>query len=341
MGCFNSSGFLSKLPICYGDRVVCFLAKINRNADVYGFCPYYPFSLVSPKCLPVYGRYDDYGAIENIEASPMVDFLENLTGVECEKLFKAVRSSGYSRIKYELEHWGYYNEDTEERERYRKDWEEFLPLLKIYDVEDYPVLLFEHEEIYNKFCEGESTLGHYGDKKTRFETFYDNLDVVSNLFNKYSDKEKYFKNIKISLYGFESCNELAWSVMDYLIDHKDNEDKIDKDFVKNLDKISKETRIKPLLNWNEGSEAFELLNNIDVNTAKNILIPCKDEVRKVCRLYEGLLSLPMYLGLSQTAGQQWYDLKAFDRFLTICKDFNDKKIEEAKENGEYDEEEDE
>lgn len=27
MGCFNTTGFLSRLPIFYGDRVVCFLGK--------------------------------------------------------------------------------------------------------------------------------------------------------------------------------------------------------------------------------------------------------------------------------------------------------------------------
>ena len=336
MGCFNTSGFLSKIPICYGDRVVCFLAKINRNADVYGFCPTYPFSVISPKCLPIYGTYNDYGSIENIDESPITKFLEDISGVSCEQLFKAISRTGYTRIKYELEHWGYFEENEVEKNKYKEDWEIFLPLLKMYDIEDYPILLFEHEEIYNKFCEGKSTLGYYGDEKTRFEIFYDNLEVVSNFLNEYKDKKEYFKNIKVSLYGFSGgLNDLTWAAMDYIYERKNNGEEIDNEFINKINKISKENKLTPLINWNEGSEVFELLNDININTAKDIFISCKEDVRKVCRLYENLMSMPMYLSMSQTAGHQWYDLNEFDKFFTICKDFNSKKIEEE---AEYDDE---
>lgn len=339
MGCYNSSGFLSKLPICYGDRVVCFLGKINRNADVYGFCPTYPFSVISPKCLPVYGEYDDYGSIENIDESPITKFLEDISGVSCEQLFDAVSRTGYRKIKYELEHWGYFKEDEVEKNKYKEDWEILLPLLKIYDIEDYPVILFEHEEIYNKFCEGEPTLGYYGEEKTRFENFYNNLEVLSNFLNEYKDKEKYFKGVKISLYGFDGgFNDLTWAAMDYLSDCENNGKEIDEEFANKIWEISKENKLIPLIHWGEGSTSLELLSNIDISTAKNILIPCKEDVRKLCRLYEKLLSMPMYLSMSQTVGHQWYGLEEFDKFFTICKDFNNKKIENESEEDEESEE---
>ena len=338
MGCFNTSGFLSKLPICYGDRVVCFLGKINKNADVYGFCPTYPFSVISPKCLPVYGEYNDYGSIEHIDESPITNFLEDISGVSCERLFKGASVTGYRKIKYELEHWGYFKEDEVEKNKYKEEWELFLPLLKIYDIEDYPILLFEHEEIYDKFCEGEPILGHYGEEKTRFENFYDNLEILSNLLNEYNDKEEYFKSVKVSLFGFDGgFNDLKLALMDYMLDCKNNGKDMDKEFANKIYEISKEIKLIPLIHWGEGSDALELLNDIDINTAKNILVPCKEDVRKLCRLYEKLLLMPMYLSMSQTAGHQGYDLEEFDNFLTICKDFNKKKIENESE--EEDEEE--
>lgn len=335
MGCFNTSGFLSKLPICHGDRVVCFLGKINRNANVYGFCPTYPFSVISPKCLPVYGEYDDYGSVEYIDESPVTKFLEDISGTSCEQLFDAVSRTGYRKIKYGLEHWGYFKKDEVEKNKYKEDWEIFLPLLKIYDVEDYPILLFEHEEIYNKFCEGESTFCYNWDEKTRFANFYNNLDVFINFLNEYKDKEvyEYLKDIKISLCDFDNSfiNDLRWAALDYKYLYKNKGGEIDNEFLDKIDKISRENKLIPLISRSEGSESFELLNNIDINTAEDIFISCKEDVRKVCRLYEKLLTMPMYLTMSQTAGHQWYDLKEFDKFLTICKDFNNKKIEEESE----------
>lgn len=31
MGSFNSSGFIIKIPITYGDKVVCIIATVNKN----------------------------------------------------------------------------------------------------------------------------------------------------------------------------------------------------------------------------------------------------------------------------------------------------------------------
>ena len=59
MGCFGTSGFLSRLPILSGQRVVCFIASVHNDVDIR--MTFYPDSLVSPYCLPIHGKYDDYG----------------------------------------------------------------------------------------------------------------------------------------------------------------------------------------------------------------------------------------------------------------------------------------
>ena len=65
MGCFNTTGFLSRLSIKYGDRVVAFICQTTDNTFVIS--RYYQDSNISPIFLPVFGEYDDYGSIENID----------------------------------------------------------------------------------------------------------------------------------------------------------------------------------------------------------------------------------------------------------------------------------
>ena len=78
MGCFNSSGFISKLPILGGDKVVCFIALENKDG-ISGHPLYYPDSVVAPYFLPVRGEYNEYGSLYNVVKSPIVDFIEKQT----------------------------------------------------------------------------------------------------------------------------------------------------------------------------------------------------------------------------------------------------------------------
>ena len=64
MGCFNTRGFLSNTTIICGDEIVAFVCKFDNKKSGRYF--YNPFDAYTPIMLPVYGRYNDYGSIDNI-----------------------------------------------------------------------------------------------------------------------------------------------------------------------------------------------------------------------------------------------------------------------------------
>lgn len=65
MGCWNQTCGLTQLPIHAGDEVVLFILHKNEfNNDSNSFC--YSTDLWKPLFYPVYGKYNDYGGIEDI-----------------------------------------------------------------------------------------------------------------------------------------------------------------------------------------------------------------------------------------------------------------------------------
>ena len=187
MGCFNTTGFISKTPILYGDRVVCIIAKINHGlADLYSYTPYYPFSLVTPQCLPVRGTYNDYGSVEKIDDTPTAKLIAQLCKTDnVEGIFDTISSCGNEPIEHELKRW--YSD--------RKEYEATKRILNIFDKKDIPTLLFEHEDFYDKLTEKNhfkvSWQDKYEGKKiTTWDKFWKNNTALKNLFEKYPEETK-------------------------------------------------------------------------------------------------------------------------------------------------------
>lgn len=65
MGCWNGTCMLSGLPIHSGDPVAGFLLVINSSGDSQASC--YSTTRAAPLTTPIYGAYNDYGAIEDFE----------------------------------------------------------------------------------------------------------------------------------------------------------------------------------------------------------------------------------------------------------------------------------
>lgn len=65
MGCFNVACNLSGLPICHGDRIK-LLITIPPMAGSKATSLCYPGDIRTPCFLPISGKYDDYGAIEEV-----------------------------------------------------------------------------------------------------------------------------------------------------------------------------------------------------------------------------------------------------------------------------------
>lgn len=66
MGCWNETCLFSRLPITCGQEIACvFIAPVEAHPGTV-----YPDSQFVPVSLPFYGRYDDYGRIEDFEDAP-------------------------------------------------------------------------------------------------------------------------------------------------------------------------------------------------------------------------------------------------------------------------------
>jgi len=75
MGCWNETCGITQMPIHYGDPVMLvFLTKVDRHAENHaGFC--YTNAIWTPKFLPVFGVYDDYGGLEEIQENWNTQFI--------------------------------------------------------------------------------------------------------------------------------------------------------------------------------------------------------------------------------------------------------------------------
>lgn len=110
MGCFNTTGFISQLPILGGDKVVCFIGLAPNYTGPNGL--YSPSALVAPYFLPVYGSYNEYGYLEDIQETPITnilvkyskeknieDLLRKICGDDDEKKVKLPKSYKFVRPK--------------------------------------------------------------------------------------------------------------------------------------------------------------------------------------------------------------------------------------------------
>lgn len=109
MGCFNKTGFFSHLPITCGDEIVLFVCadtytSKNRKDDT-------PIGVTSsglvPVAMPFFGKYNDYGGIENVVDDAnhqyfrekvgmgidvFCDIMADQSGLSIESMAKAIES---------------------------------------------------------------------------------------------------------------------------------------------------------------------------------------------------------------------------------------------------------
>ena len=157
MGSFNSSGFISKLPIQYGDRVVCFIATENPSSSIRSL--YIPDCHLVPWGIPVRGKYNDYGSIQEIDEDYNTDFLRRLFKVDnVEDIFNAVERCLYGdSVDENIKYWKH---DKDEVKKYKmllpmygniKEYMKFMNSSIGSKRKTQPLctLLFEHESVYD------------------------------------------------------------------------------------------------------------------------------------------------------------------------------------------------
>ena len=110
MGCFNTIGFHSHLPITYGKDVVVFLGVYatyeNRNVrrDFVEFAPGNDFT---PIALPIFGKYDDYGSVCDIERDANIEAIEKFFGFDIDKIVGFIDDYMHGRYQKEEESKAY------------------------------------------------------------------------------------------------------------------------------------------------------------------------------------------------------------------------------------------
>ena len=69
MGYYLSSGFVSKLNIRCNDDIIAIPCMV-KNENEFNRCNYFTTSQLVPLSLPIFGKYDDYGSVCNVEDTP-------------------------------------------------------------------------------------------------------------------------------------------------------------------------------------------------------------------------------------------------------------------------------
>ena len=375
MGCFNSTGFISKLPICHGDRVVCFIGVEAQH--IGGHELFYPSDVVAPYFLPIYGEYNDYGSIENIDRTPIVEFLEKFAGCSIEDIVNGIERCLYGNtINENIAYWGgmpkgYYPEDKieavkmylnkhgymssdkvenmteaellEEYDKWQKDikdpngfhgenvlmYSKLLPLFKSYYNRDggdvQPVLMFEHEDVYNKLTTKEYVSDEWFNKR------YDLIDRFSKFYEKLNKRCKKLVELPFSITGgyHSSFNELRFEV--------GVSKKLVNEYSEMID-YAIENNIHSLVGCSqENHSLFGLFDEMTLDETLDILLTQKEEIKKFCNLYYLFAHAPMYFGFSKTSGEQWYTLQNFKDMYTVIGEKLDELIEKDKEYEDEDE----
>lgn len=339
MGCYNSSGFISKLPIRYGDRVVCFigLSKNNGGRELY-----YPDSLVAPFFLPIRGEYNDYGSVEKVDRTVIVDLLEKYAGCDIDTILNGIERCLYGKtLKENIDYWKEAKERSKENGSsdgfYDKELAQYTAILPLFTylrgeklldqlnkyledagenpiklpVDDVmPVLLMEHEDIYdkftNEFAEMDPEWAFWGTPKERFESF---VYAVNKIKEHYADlKSEYFDAIPSPTGHFHNFNV-------HTVFEKEEAEKI----TESVDRLF------------GNSDSLEFFDKLTDEERIKVYDESMDELKRFYCLYNKFALMPMYFTFSQTAGMQSYRYDVIKELYNVCGEKLDEEIKREKE----------
>ena len=340
MGCFNSSGFISGLPIRYGDRVVCFIALGAQNFSFREL--YRPDSMVAPFFLPIRGEYDDYGGVENIDRTHVVEMIEKYAGTGIENVLEGVERCIYGKsIQDNLNYWIEAKSKHENGEcllcdreiklyesiqplfsntRYETtyqymlqtmcqehddNWERYKKELDSYGV--FPVLLMEHEQVYDQITENfmkPEKYDFFPSNGKRFNEFMRHFELVRKTYGKLSDENKArFAGAIPNLSGYNVVS--IDSMMTYLRNIGNDE--------------RKDLNLSPLCFYlPHDSDSMELFDKFSPEDKFDTIEKDRDELRRFCILYHKFMCMPKFFSLSQCAGMQEFNYDLFEEVYDAC-----------------------
>lgn len=319
MGCYNSSGFISKLPIRYADRVVCFIGLVEDNFS--GHEMFNPDSLVSPIFLPIRGIYDDYGSVDIIDETPIVKFYEKYSGMKIGELFRTCERCIYGHT---------INDNIKHFQKYPEKAEPYIKLKKFLTNAGYignirPVLMLEHESVYDKITENFVQAGYLGYSITpeqRFNEFYSILDEFSSIYKDFKKridddpdiKKAFFKLIPKPM---DIGYKYAFSSLSSKFDKEGDEDISSR--IEALE--DRYYKLNNLFGVNVPGGSLYMFNILENNNELlDAYNKCKDELRQFYNLWYVFSMAPMYFGLSQTAGMQEFESELIELVYNACND---------------------
>ena len=336
MGCFNSSGFISKLPIHGGDRVVCFIAL---TADqISGHELYDPDAIVQPFFLPVRGCYDEYGSVESIDRTPVVDLIEKYANAPIEDVLKSIERCLYGHnLEENIEYWSRYGEECKMYDNLKK----FFDQAKIENPR--PVLMMEHEEIYDKITENFVESGYWYNltPKERFTEFY---EIISEVQSIYHDNQERFDKENLGPILFSvipdplgTCDHLSLGIFHLIMKFDQEGDEEIEKRLKILDE--RMSRFYCLMGSSCPGDTMGMFDMLAIEDKLKTYTDCKEEFRRFYNLWYVFSRAPMYFAFSQTAGMQEFDYELHERVYNACLDRLKKGREEWETPDEEEEEE--
>lgn len=198
MGCYNSTGFVSGLSIRCSDPIVA-IPCIIENGGSYNPTCFYTVSQIMPISLPLFGKYDDYGSIEDIEDTPSakawkMSVCDDVVG--CMRVFERSNDS-YTELskilKNEKEHLG-------DKYKQIKDG-----LYNSLSPSDNICLILEHRKVYEELTKN---------IKPKTKEFFDDLTMFKRKIAK-------FQNYKMTSFQLSSFD--LWGNTDELTEEILNE----------------------------------------------------------------------------------------------------------------------
>lgn len=184
MGCFNSYGFYSHLPIRGGDKIV--LIPCYSGGD-------FPETLTTstitgclrPLCFPLFGEYDDYGFIENVREDFNTRALIKVFGVkDLDELLGLISKFSRRSIPCQYNYRSLKNNTTNEMTEDAKLLVELMERLSsIHPFREFTkqysrlTYVIEREDVYNKLSELEKSFVH---------ELEDSWNKIIELLDKYS-----------------------------------------------------------------------------------------------------------------------------------------------------------
>lgn len=194
MGCFNMVGFYSNLPIKACDDIVYFICgsygKIDSTRSIG------TNDIIEPICLPIFGKYNDYGSIEDIVKDDNVKSIEKTFKIPIEEFISTIEENSFARKNEGDENYNSILKKMMKTQFFKKKSTFSLCVtMEHKSVYDMMVSLFKNDYVWGE----EKTWDEkYNDILDRFIEYFDkNERPYTNVFNPHKTKYDVLKIIEI------------------------------------------------------------------------------------------------------------------------------------------------